>query len=72
MYINLNLRGESRLSEANVEKVNISPFSGPSMTVLKKYELIHQFVCLFFYCALSLYEWEYFVAVSILKLSRLA
>lgn len=56
-----------------MEKVNISPFSGPSMTVLKKYELIHQFVCLlFFYCALSLYEWDYFVAVSILKLSRLA
>lgn len=49
MHINLNLRGESRLSEANVEKVNISPFSGPSMTVLKKYELIHQFVCLLFF-----------------------
>lgn len=25
MHINLNLRGESRLSEANVEEVNISP-----------------------------------------------
>lgn len=32
-----------------MEKVNISPFSGPSMTVLKKYELIHQFVCLLFF-----------------------
>lgn len=32
-----------------MEEVNISPFSGPSMTVLKKYELIHQFVCLLFF-----------------------
>lgn len=30
-----------------MEEVNISPFSGPSMTVLKKYELIHQFVVFF-------------------------